>query len=152
MLGGLLENKCTPWGKPMMGVWTRMPLRNAWQHCPCISPLHSNPRGARGLVGGSSSEAGRVASKTGQSWTPLLHCWEHLFTHDWCPQPPPSMRKGPCTLAIYSGSGLLASNEGKRFCLHRTRKEKARSLFPQVCVGTRRVPPPCKSFCITTCL
>lgn len=32
-------------------------------------------------AGGSSSEAGRAVSKTGQSWTSLLHYREHLFTH-----------------------------------------------------------------------
>lgn len=64
-------------------------------------------------AGGSSSEAGRAASKAGQSWTPLPHRWEHLFTHDGCPQPPPSMRKDRALWLSTLGAGCWLATRGK---------------------------------------
>lgn len=60
--------------------------------------------------------------------------------HDWCPQPPPSMRKGPCTLAIYSGSRLLASKEGQGHSLHRTREGEGPAFVPSGLRGQKKGP------------
>lgn len=134
-----------PLGKASDGCLDKDAAQEPMATLPPASLFILTPEEPGAWAKGSRSEVWRASLKAGQSWTPLLHCWEHLFTRVWCPQPPSSMRKGPCTLAIYSGSGLLASNEGQGHYRRRTWEEKALPLFPRLCVGTGRAPPPCKS-------